>query len=159
MLGVLMAMGAGCGGSPEDGAGDPASDTRVSESDASVVSSAVDDLVDASACTDELAPLLGSLEELDSRLSVGLSFSDYSERVGDARVAYDALDFASLSPDCIKGPGVQLEKALNSYQRAYTTWNDCIGDIDCSNDSIQGELQREWARATVQIGNARKDLL
>ncbi len=47
---------------------------------------------------------------------------------------------------------------MNAYINAYNVWNDCIGDIDCDNDSITPELQAEWADATELIQEARDGL-
>jgi hypothetical protein len=109
-------------------------------------------------CPDEVIELVETLEDLDSRLSVGLNFSAYSERVGDARVAYDRIDVGDLDSGCIEHVGAPAEDAMNAYINAYNVWNDCIGDIDCDNDSITPELQAEWADATELIQEARDGL-
>lgn len=54
--------------------------------------------------------------------------------------------------------GIPLEEALNAYIEAYNVWNDCIGDVDCDNDSIDPELQEQWAEATERIDDARDAL-
>lgn len=156
LLGALAAMIlaavllAGCGGS-EDDSGAAATPTTP-EITLATTNTAPE--FDAELCAEQLGDLHTALSDLDSRLSVGLSFQDYSERVGDVRVAYDAIDYTALDPACTLGVGIQLEKATNSYIRAYTRWNNCIEDLDCSTDSIDKELQRNWARATRQIENA-----
>lgn len=109
-------------------------------------------------CSDELVAFLEELEELDSRLTVGLNFSAYSGFVGDAQVAYDRIDFEELNATCIEQVGIPAEDAFNAYVDAYNTWNDCIGDIDCDNDSITPSLQAEWADATELLEEARAAL-
>jgi hypothetical protein len=47
---------------------------------------------------------------------------------------------------------------MNAYTRAYNTWNDCIGDINCSNDSIDSKLQADWAKATPKVNAAAASL-
>jgi hypothetical protein len=102
----------------------------------------------SSACATVLGPFIDTLEDLDSRLSVGMNFAAYSEKVGDARVAYDRIDFSSLDATCIDGVGVRAENAFNEYVKAYTAWNNCVSDVDCDNDSVTPTLQGHWSRAT-----------
>jgi len=109
-------------------------------------------------CPDEVVEFVETLEDLDSRLNVGLNFQAYSERVGDSRVAYDRIDIQDLGSGCIDHVGSPAEDAMNAYIRAYNTWNDCIGDIDCDNDSITPDLQAEWAEATELVEDARAGL-
>jgi hypothetical protein len=99
-----------------------------------------------------------ALEDLHSRLGIGLSFQDYSDRVGDVKVAYDSVPFNQLSVACTSGVGVPAEAALNAYIRAYNTWNDCISDDYCSTDSIDSQLQGPWSSATLKITRARTAL-
>jgi hypothetical protein len=42
--------------------------------------------------------------------------------------------------------------------KAYNIWNNCIEDIDCSNDSIKRRLQKHWAMATRLIERAEQNL-
>ena len=109
-------------------------------------------------CPRPMIRFIDALRELDSRLGVGLNFSAYSDKVGNAKVAYDRIPFKKLDLDCITKVGVSAEKALNLYVDAYNIWNDCIGDIYCSNDSITPKLQRKWAQATAKIQQARNGL-
>ena len=109
-------------------------------------------------CEEEFTPFLESLQELDARLNIGLSYDDYSERVGDVSVQYDRLDFDLVDPACLIGVGVPLENAFNRYVEAYNTWQACIEDINCSTDSITSKLQEKWSRATGAIENAEEAL-
>ena len=106
-------------------------------------------------CVREVGPFISALEDLDSRLTVGLSFSDYSTRVGDVRVAYDRIDIPKLDAVCITLVGAPGEDAYNDYVAAYNTWNDCINNVDCSNDTITPQLQAQWAKATTTIAEIR----
>jgi hypothetical protein len=98
------------------------------------------------------------LEDLDSRLSVGLNFRDYGERVGDAKVAYDKIVIADLSPDCVSRVGAPAETALNDYIAADDRWNRCIKSLSCKTSSIESELQAKWSDATSQIHSAKAAL-
>lgn len=109
-------------------------------------------------CPDEMVEFVEALQDLDSRLNVGLNFQAYSERVGDARVAYDRIDIDELGSGCVEHVGAPAEDAMNAYIDAYNTWNDCIGDIDCDNDSITPDLQAEWADATELVQGASDGL-
>jgi hypothetical protein len=111
-----------------------------------------------SSCRSEIGPLLSSLQRLNSRLDVGLNFEAYSQAVGDASVKYNQIAFRRLHLDCTSGPGVAAESAFNAYVRAYNTWNDCIGELYCSTDSIEPQLQANWSTATRQISRARRAL-
>ena len=109
-------------------------------------------------CPDEMSDFIAALQELDSRLNVGMNFQEYSERVGDARVAYDKIDVEDLDDSCIEHVGVPAEDAMNAYIDANSTWNECISDPDCTNDSITAELQSKWAEATELIEEAENGL-
>lgn len=114
--------------------------------------------VDRLACLDGVGDFHGELTELDSRLSVGLVFTDYAKQVSDVRVAYDAVKWTSLPPDCITEAGIPLENAMNSYLKAHTRWNKCNQNLGCSQDSITKDLQAHWADATREITDASKYL-
>lgn len=101
-------------------------------------------------CIDEVGAFFDALFDLNSRLDVGLNFSAYSERVGDAKVAYDRIDIDALDAACIT-VAAKAEDAYNAYADAYNTWNACIGDTNCDNDSITPDLQDDWAKASTLL--------
>jgi hypothetical protein len=109
-------------------------------------------------CNSNLGGLIDALSQLDSRLDIGLNFQSYSDRVGDAQVAYDRMDISSLAYGGCLSAGVSAEKALNAYSRAYNTWNDCIGEFDCDTDSIEPDLQLDWVKASNHVEAARRKL-
>ncbi|WP_217924506.1 hypothetical protein [Miltoncostaea oceani] len=113
---------------------------------------------DTAACEQELGELITSLEEVQSRLSIGLPYADYRDRVADARVVYDRIDFDDVEPGCTQDVGVFVEQGLNRYIRAATRWGNCIEDFECDIDSIDPALQREWNRASDLIDRARAGL-
>jgi hypothetical protein len=101
--------------------------------------------------------LLDALSEVDARLDVGLSQSEFSDLVGDASVAYSRIEADELAADCLS-PGAKLESALNKYSRAASEWDDCIWDDWCTMESIDSQLQRKWSDAAEAIDDA-EDLL
>jgi hypothetical protein len=105
-------------------------------------------------CVEEFTPLLNQLRELDSRLSVGLTFPEYSEHVGDIRVEYDRIPIDDLDFNCVQRVGIPAENALNHYVDAHNEWNDCIQDLGCDTDSIDPSLQASWLDATQEIERA-----
>jgi hypothetical protein len=109
-------------------------------------------------CKDQTSGLTDALQELDSRLSVGMNFSAYSDKVAAAKVAYDKLPVSALDATCLSLVGSPEETALNEYITAYNTWNDCVSDVDCKNDSITPTLQGHWSKATDLLNNIKKSL-
>lgn len=110
-------------------------------------------------CAAEFGALLRALGNLRSRLDVGLSYSDYTTRVGSVHVRYDEVDLASVTNDrCLSHVGVPAESAMNHYISAAQRWNRCVADAACSTDSIDAYLQREWAAAGKNVERARTGL-
>jgi len=109
----------------------------------------------AEECQSDLEAFLNTLEDLNSRLEIGLNYHDYTEKVGNVRVAYDKIDFGGLDPECVRLVGVPAEAALNQYIQAVNAWSKCIQDINCSNEQVKPTLQRHWAAATTKIMQAR----
>jgi hypothetical protein len=106
-----------------------------------------------SACESEIGDFIEALNDLGSRLDVGLNFQSYSDRVGDVRVAYNKINVSALGGSCLD-PAADGEDAMNSYIRAYNVWNDCISDLDCSTDSIDSKLQAQWSKASEKLTSA-----
>lgn len=109
-------------------------------------------------CRQQVTPLLKALRATESRLNVGMTFADYGQQVGDVSIGYDRMPINRMDFNCIGGPGIAGEKAFNSYTAAYNTWNNCIGDFNCDTDSIDPELQKQWAKASRQTTRARSAL-
>jgi hypothetical protein len=108
-------------------------------------------------CKRQSREWMSVMQEIDSRLDVGLSFQDYSSKVGDMSVAYQRVRFGQLSSSCVAAL-VLLEKAHNKYVSAYNKWNDCIGDFGCSLDDIEGDMQIDWLVATNHLAKGRRKL-
>jgi hypothetical protein len=115
------------------------------------------DLTAYTTCQDLVGPLLEALGELDSRLDIGLNYSEYGDKVADANVQYDRIDIDQLREnlDCLSGVAVPLEDALNFYSAAYRVWDNCFDRPSCTNEQITPNLQRKWARAAKKVDAAR----
>jgi hypothetical protein len=109
-------------------------------------------------CADQIGDFVEQLQELDSRLDIGLNFESYSTKVSDAKVVYDQIPFDEMSQECVRQVGVPAENAFNAYVKAYNIWNNCFDDINCDNDSIKSKLQAQWAKATLLISKADGNL-
>jgi hypothetical protein len=106
-------------------------------------------------CGREVDSFIRELRKLNARLNVGLTYSQYSERLGDISITYqDLIDVVGdLDRRCIT-VALRGEKAYNLYLRAKKIWGDCIDDFDCSTDSIEGRLQKNWAKASKRVKQA-----
>jgi hypothetical protein len=107
-------------------------------------------------CRDELEGFLEVLQELNSRLGVGVQFDTYLDLVGDVRVEYDQLP--DLEQECLFEVGFPAETALRRYIAAANIWNECIGNLGCEFDSIEPDLQEKWAQAAELIEDAQEGL-
>jgi hypothetical protein len=105
-------------------------------------------------CQQQLKGLDNALTDVSGRLNVGLTFSEYSTRVGDANAAYGRTDFTAISGSCANNAGIPLENAMNDYTTAARVWNTCYADLYCSDSQIDPMLQRKWTQAEVQIEQA-----
>jgi hypothetical protein len=101
-----------------------------------------------------------SLDNLNSRLSVGLKPDDYNSRVGNISVAYNKVDW-SATPNtyCLKKVGIPLETAYNDFRDAGEAWSKCIDDYNCdvTNDKLPG-MQKKWTHAGKMIDRSKAAL-
>jgi len=93
-------------------------------------------------------------------LSIGLSYDEYGDRVGDARVAYDQLPVNDLARTCLKKVAVNLESALQKYIDVFNVWGDCIEDYYCdfSEGKPNDKAQTGWYKAGNLIEDASAGL-
>lgn len=112
----------------------------------------------AAQCRRQLGGMMRELQEIDSRLNVGLSQAEFSTAVGDAQIAYDRIIWDHVNGACLTDVALPLEGAINRYLRANTQWDDCIWDYDCDLDSIDPKLQLKWLAASRQINRAEQGL-
>ena len=113
---------------------------------------------EAETCEEQLGQLLKEIQEMDSRLAVGLAYAEYGRQVGNIRVAYDVVPFRKLGLACVGDVGKPLEDAMNSYSSAGDRWNDCITDFSCKQDSIDPLLQADWLDASSDLRRAQSGL-
>lgn len=111
------------------------------------------------AVTSDLSKKLG---EINSLLSVGLSFERYSDKVGAAKVSYDAVlkdleERGGVSGRCLNKVALPLESSMNGYLSAYQVWQGCIDDPGCSFDEGSSALTRvqgKWEKAGIKVTRA-----
>jgi hypothetical protein len=113
---------------------------------------------DATACEKKLGRFIEELQEIDSRLAVGLSYDEYGSFVADARVEYDKINFNSVTPECLFKVGVPAENALNDYVKAFKVWDRCFQRLGCDIDSIDPQLQKEWSQAETRLNSVDRRL-
>ena len=152
----LLCLGFACGAN--DGAGDQGIPSPTAIATLPAPTATLEAEPDVVVCTDELTDFVEVLQDLDSRLGVGLTFQEYSEKVADAQVAYDRIDARDEEAACIQEVGIPAEDALNAYRDAYNIWNRCTQNLGCSQDSITPELQRKWRTAMHRITRAERAL-
>jgi hypothetical protein len=113
----------------------------------------------AEECHAQVDPLLTELNGLNARLSVGLTYSDYSSKVGDIAVVYDRLDAARLDGECV-AIALDAEKSFRQYARAQDMWSNCIQSVGCKTDGpvFGPRLQQRWADAGDFLDKANNAL-
>jgi hypothetical protein len=110
-------------------------------------------------CRREVGPWLLKLQNINSRLSVGITQGAYNTALGSARIAYDGTDVAKVHHECLSGVGVPAERAFRHYMRANSIWDDCIYDMYCNLDrDAMPEIQEQWAKASVLLERASTNL-
>ncbi|MEV5002003.1 hypothetical protein [Nocardioides sp. LML1-1-1.1] len=164
---LTMLCASGCGGTEDKG---PTAEEKASAAASASAASAAAVAASQSAvaeaqfnkCTEATATLLAAAQQLNSRLSVGLSFADYGERVGDVQVAYDdSIDAILATPtECLTGVGAKLEVALNRYREVKDLWAECIDDYSCTfgEGEVNKRVQKKWAAASTAIERATSNL-
>jgi hypothetical protein len=77
-------------------------------------------------CRVALTPYLATLKNLDSRLSVSVTYSDYGERVGDIAVAHDNVQSDDTWSDDCTAARSAADGAFADYKRAGEIWTACL---------------------------------
>lgn len=98
------------------------------------------------------------MESLNNTLAVGLGYDDYLGAVNHVRAAYAGVQADHLQIVCLGNVAGPAERALNVYIAAANTWGDCLATTSCDPESIEPELQHEWARASGLISSAQEGL-
>jgi hypothetical protein len=103
-----------------------------------------------SLCKTQLEPYLKTLKNLDSRLSVGITYADYGERVGDIAVAHDNVEWDdSWEGDCLSARS-DADTALAAYKRGGQRWTTCIRVPGCSASKAP-KIQLQWSAAKAKV--------
>jgi hypothetical protein len=158
---VLAVALAGCGGGIAPGADTgSATSTPVTGKTYEPATTPAPEPTVSVTCPQAVLDLVDSLNDLNSRLTVGLKQDDYNDRVGDAKVTYDKLNVDDIDAVCATRVAVKAESALNAYIDANNTWNDCIVDPACDGgDPLTKKLQKKWSEASdllAEIATALK---
>ena len=103
----------------------------------------------AQACKAQVGELLASLENLDSRVTGGLQYATYSQRVERVRTLYGRVAYKDLAFDCLTKVGLPAEAALNSYAKADSIWHGCVTDPGCDMRGTESEVRRRWRDASA----------
>jgi hypothetical protein len=137
-------------------------DTGPSEAEKRAEAARNQQALDAAAraqCQSQTGALVSAEADLEGRLSgAGLTESDYLTRVGNISAAYGQVPVKQESASCVTKVGVPAEAAMNAYVSAANTWNDCMTDFNCSQDSIDPQLQAQWTKASIQLQRAKSGL-
>lgn len=98
---------------------------------------------------------LSSLQDLWTRLTVGMTLDSYTAKVGDLKVVDDHLTAASVSRRC--EPVVsQITNSVDQFAAAVTAWNTCIQNGACSDPSV--DTQPYWTSANMYLHIASSKL-
>jgi hypothetical protein len=155
LAGVALVV-AGCGGKSDEEKREEARQEAKEREAAERAEARREALQRYERCNDRVEDFFSALQELNSRLDVGLSYDDYTDQVADVKVAYDQADFGNLHNfDCLRA-AVPGEKALNQYVEAAGAWGDCIEDFNCDIDNI--DLNGYWLKASVFVDRAQTNL-
>jgi hypothetical protein len=111
--------------------------------------------VAAKACGAQLTRFIRSLDGLRDQLAVGLTYDQYLENIEKLQHAYREIPVAAEPVRCVVGAGVPAERALNQHIEAANAWGDCLAE-SCELSSVEPEIKRRWARASVLITDAQE---
>lgn len=146
---ATVALATACGSS-----GGTASGSKSSGGGSSPTVATVEQM-SKSDCLSKLGPFLNSMQEINSRLDIGMNESEFVQRVGTAKVKHDQLDPKALQGTCLDA-GVDLEKALNKYIKAANKWSNCVSNFSCTFKKINAVMQLYWLQASTRISTAEK---
>jgi len=113
-------------------------------------------------CVAQLQPFIDALNQVNSRLEVGLNYSDYGDRLGDAQVAYDKIQvdgLADISPKCLDA-AAKLEHSYNEFLKVKNVWSACIDDYACdfSKGTANDQAQQGWQKAGQALKNGTSEV-
>ena len=108
-------------------------------------------------CGAELPRFVRSLDGLRDQLAAGLIYDRYLQSVERLQRAYRQIPVSEEPAGCVVGVGVPAEKALNQNIEATNAWGDCLAE-SCDLTTVEPEIKRRWARASVLITDAQRGL-
>lgn len=108
-------------------------------------------------CRSEVEPFVQELRDLSSRLTIGLSYLDYTTRVGDVAVAHGNVESGSLDAKCLEAASV-AEEGLEFHRIAQELWDLCIDIDNCEVPAIKNGLQTAWRGARERTSSAYAQL-
>ena len=152
---VAILLVSGCGGGPS-----AAERTQQRADDLATLRPAVAQALTTQArakrrtCTRQVGAFLDTVSEIDSRLTVGLTIADYTQKIGDAQVAQDQVRKAELSEEC-ESVFLSGELAKTIHTAALSSWQLCIRAPEYCDDA---EQQREWKSAKTFLAEGRDAL-
>jgi len=110
-------------------------------------------------CKAQTGRFLTALQDLNSRLDIGLTLQSYGDRLGDVKVAHDAVPAGELQYRCLKKVAVPAEGAPNVYLVVYREWDDCVTNyVDTCNVDRDLDTQSLWTAAAKSIRKAQAGL-
>ncbi len=108
-------------------------------------------------CGSDLPHFVRSLDGLRDQLAAGLTYDRYLEDVERLQRTYREIPVAEEPARCVVGVGVPAERALNQHIEATNTWGDCLAE-SCDLSTVEPEIKRRWARASVLVSDAQEGL-
>ena len=156
-LAVSACGGSGAGGGSSAGE-EAAADARAKEAKATAAAARAKEakasaMAAQTKCKSQLGKFQAELDELDSRLNIGMANDEYGQRLGDIQVAYDAVDIPALKGECLS-TAVIFEDGFNKYIKAGTKWDSCIENYNCD----EPQVQPLWSQASLLLNEAEADL-
>ncbi|MCW2755210.1 MAG: hypothetical protein JWQ32_2621 [Marmoricola sp.] len=158
LVALALALVAGCGSTGESAkqiAADKAAEqARAATAHAAAVKGAQTKAYQI--CVAQLSGLPDQAQAMESRVSVGLTFEQYSGVIGTAKIAYDKMERVvaqkpqPMTLPCLK-VGAKYEAGFARYVTAFNLWNTCIGEYNCSISSgpTASKMQAAWTRGAA----------
>ncbi len=110
------------------------------------------------ACESGVGYMLDAAREIDSRLEVSVSFSDYQDLVAEANVADGDVNAAALDPACNDDVYAPVREALDLYISAKDEWSACNDDYYYCDVDSDTNVQSNWSDAQDLIDEANAGL-
>lgn len=107
-------------------------------------------------CATDTQALRNALQDLNSRIEVGLSYSDYGTKIGDASSAFTgALNgfktenkAGTIARNCLADVLTPLAAEVDLHAATAKIWEDCINDYSCdiNKGTSADKMQSNWQR-------------